>query len=198
VKLYGIPASQASRCLWLLEELGLDYELEIVRPGEGTTSSGFAKLNPNQKIPVLEDGDLVLSESMAINLYLARTYPTDLWPDDPGDQARVLQWSFWVAHDVEPHLWRMWQQGDLQAREELHAGLETLEGVLSSRDWLVGTSFSVADLNLESYIIRARRGGYRLTDHQALNEWIERCEARPARRKVRQMIVDYESSADAR
>jgi glutathione S-transferase len=194
VKLYGIPASQASRCLWVLEEIGLDYELETVRPGEGTVAPGFEQLNPNRKIPVLEDEALVLSESLAINWYLAESYGGGLLPPDLADRSRVMQWTFWVAHDVEPHLWRMWQNSDPDAAVLLRGSLEILDEELRHRDWVVGDEFSLADLNLESYIIRARRGGYRLQDHGALFAWIERCEARPARIRVREMIQQYEAT----
>ena len=78
--LYGVPASQASRCMWALEELGVNYQLELVRPYEETNTPELKTLNPNGKIPVLVDGDLTLWESLAINLYLAQRYGSPLWP----------------------------------------------------------------------------------------------------------------------
>lgn len=193
MKLHGIPASQASRCLWALEELGLEFELVLVRPGGETNTRAFEELNPNRKVPVLVDGDVVVWESMAINFYLAERYGGWLWPDAPGLRAEVLQWSFWVANDVEPYLWRMWQEEDTEAEAPLRNALSILDAVLDGREWVVGESFTLADVHLESYIVRARRGGYRLRDHRWLYEWIERCEARPARRRVREMIRAYEN-----
>jgi len=198
VKLYGIPASQASRCLWVLEELDLDYEFQITRPGVETRSDEILRLNPNRRIPVLVDAEVVLWESLAINLYLAERYGADrLWSHRVEERAAISQWSFWVANDVEPHLWRLWQEGDRQAGTVLSASLEILEAHLSHRDWVVGETFSVADLNLESYIIRARRGNYPLNEHPRLFDWIERCESRPARKRVREMILDYEAAAES-
>jgi len=75
IKLYGIPASRAFRPLWMLEELGLAYENVPVNFADGgTRSAEFLTLNPNGHIPVLVDGEVVLWESMAISLYLARKY----------------------------------------------------------------------------------------------------------------------------
>jgi glutathione S-transferase len=175
-----------------LEELGLEFELLLARPRVETHTRTFEALNPNRKVPVLVDGDVVVWESMAINFYLAERYGEWLWPHDPGHRAEVLQWSFWVANDVEPYLWRMWQEADTEAEAPLRRALSMLDAVLEGREWIVGESFTLADLHLESYIVRARRGGYRLRDHRWLYGWIERCEARPARRRVRDRIRAYE------
>lgn len=206
ITLYGIPASQASRCLWALEELGLTYEIEIVRPYTDTQAPSLLGLNPNGKVPVLEDDEVVLWESLAINHYLAERYGAPLRPASKSDQAIALQWSFWVANEVEPFLWQMWQlrvadQPDepraRSAEDKLRASLTILDAYLSDREWLVGGTFSIADLNLESYIIRARRGGYELASHPGLWAWIERCEARPARLRVRDQIRAYEKARSA-
>jgi glutathione S-transferase len=207
LKLYGIPASQASRCLWALEELGVEYALERVRPYEDTQKPELLELNPNGKVPVLLDGELVLWESLAINLYLAQKFGAPLWPEDAIDRAHALQWSVWVGGEVEPHLWSMRMHRELlpaneriearatEAETKLRGALELLDRHLASSPWVVGTAFSVADLNLESYIIRARRGGYDLAEHLHLHSWIERCEARPARKKVRAMIEADEAAS---
>ena len=191
VKLYGIPASQAARCLWTLEELGLAYELIETVPGADTGGAEFALLNPNRKIPVLVDGDLVLWESLAINLYLVQHYESALWPGSEKHRAEIMQWTFWVSHDVEPHLWRLWQLGDSEAGKILARSLSILDSHLRDRQWVVGSAFTIADLNLETYIVRARHGDYDLTVHPHLSAWIRRCEARPARITVRAMIEAY-------
>lgn len=139
LKLYGVPASQASRCLWALEELGVEYALETVRPYEDTNSPELKALNPNAKIPVLEDGELVLWESLAINLYLARKFGAPLWPDREEDQTHALQWSIWVVTEAEPHLWEMWMY-----RHRLHLTSATRRApppprrscVLRSSSWI--------------------------------------------------------------
>ena len=81
IKLYGIPASRAFRVRWMLEELGVAYQNVPTNFATGETRTAeFLKLNPNGHIPVLVDGETVLWESMAINLYLARAYGGGLWP----------------------------------------------------------------------------------------------------------------------
>ena len=85
IRIYGITQSRAFRPLWLLEELGVEYEhVRLDYRGADLNSPGFRALNPNGRVPTLVDGELVLWESMAIDLYLARNYgaTTGLWPDD--------------------------------------------------------------------------------------------------------------------
>ena len=72
IKLYGIPASRASRCLWMLEELGVQYENVPVNFIGEAQKPDYLKLNPNGKVPTLDDDGLILFESLAINLHLAR------------------------------------------------------------------------------------------------------------------------------
>jgi len=101
IKLYGIPRSRTIRPLWMLEELGLPYENVKVSFVNETRTPAFLNLNPNGRIPVLQDGNLTLWESMAINLYLARRYDKGLWPkgvEDEGPLGRVV-----VVRAHRPH-----------------------------------------------------------------------------------------------
>jgi glutathione S-transferase len=199
IKLYGVPASRAFRALWMLEELGLAYQNVPVGFATGETRSAeFLKLNPNGHIPVLIDGEVVLWESMAINLYLARTYGSgSLWPATVADEGRVFQWSFWVMTEVEGALLAVLlhrrifpeAQRDPGLAAEGEAQLATpfgvLEGALRGRAYLLGESFSVADLNVASVlgwaaIVRLDLGRWPL-----LAAWLGRCAERPAYRKVR-------------
>ena len=93
MKLYGTPASRAMRSIWAAEEVGVDYELIPTSFLEESKTSEYLAINPNGRIPALVDGDLVLFESMAINLYLAKTYGGKLYPGNPHDEARALQWT---------------------------------------------------------------------------------------------------------
>src|SRR5258708_501291 len=108
IKLYGIPQSRSSRCLWMLEELGAPYENVPVHFVGDTRKPEFLRINPNGHIPALDDDGLVLFESLAINLHLARKYgaPKRLWPEAPDDQSRSIQWSFWAMTEVEPQIVR--------------------------------------------------------------------------------------------
>ena len=103
IRIYGTPMTRAIRPLWLLEELGVPYELvKTDFAGGATRTSEFLKINPNGHVPALVDGDLVLFESMAINLYLAEKYGKGtLWPGSEHDRARTVQWSFWAITECE-------------------------------------------------------------------------------------------------
>ena len=105
ITLYGVPRSRAMRALWMLEELGVPYENVTTSFIGETRTPEFLKLNPNGHIPVLRDGDLVVWESLAINLYLAMKYGKGgLWPASQADQGRAIQWSLWAMTTVESPL----------------------------------------------------------------------------------------------
>jgi glutathione S-transferase len=106
IRLYGSAQTRAFRSLWMLEELGVPYELVKTDFANGDTRTAeFLKINPNGHVPALVDGDLTLFESMAINLYLAQRYgKRTLWPESEHDRARAVQWSFWSVTECEAYL----------------------------------------------------------------------------------------------
>lgn len=196
--LYGISASRAFRNLWLLEELGLDYRQEPVdyRDG-GAGTPQMLGLNPNGRIPVLSDGDLVLYESMAINLYLADRYAgAPLWPADPADRGGVYQWSFWVMTEVEQALLTVLmhkrvlpaerREADKLSRASgrLQVPFAVLEQVLAEHDHLLGDAFTLADLNTAAVLAWARAARMDLAAYPRLAAWIKRCTARAAFRRA--------------
>jgi glutathione S-transferase len=197
IKLYGIPRSRTMRPLWMLEELGVPYESEKVSFIGETRKPEFLRLNPNGHIPVLKDGDLVLWESLAINLYLARKYDKGLWPKTVEDEGRAYQWSVWAMTELEEPvlttlLHRMFfpeEQRDPKkaddAAERFKQPLSVLEGALGGRPYLLGNAFSVADLNVASVISWAPLAGLELS--QNVQGWLGRCTGRPAFARVQQM-----------
>jgi glutathione S-transferase len=161
MKLYGTPPTRALRVVWLLNELQLDCEVISVnmRAGENHTSE-FLALNPAGKVPVLVDGDLVLSESSAIQLYLAEKCPdARLIPTDLKTRALMYQWIFFLVTEIEQPLWRIarnmhiYDEKDRQpqdieiATRECLAMVQVLEKHMQGRQFLVGDQLSVADLN---------------------------------------------------
>ena len=109
ITLYGIPQSRTSRCLWLLEELGVPYENVPVSFIGDAQKPDFLKINPNGRVPALDDDGLVLFESLAINLHLARKYDggKGLWPKTADDQSRAVQWSIWAMTELEPPVMKL-------------------------------------------------------------------------------------------
>ncbi len=111
ITIYGVYRSRASRNVWLCLEAGIPFRMKPVfqpdrtmPPGSWTTKSPeFLAVNPAGMIPCMKDGRLVLSESLAINLYLARNYASPLGPKSAAEDALMTQWTLWAASVVEPH-----------------------------------------------------------------------------------------------
>ena len=157
IKLYGLSTSRAGRCVWALQEIGLDYEQIPVHFNDGgARTPEYRAINPNERIPTLIDGDLVLFESMAINHYLADRYDGGLKAKTVESAARALMWSFWANNEVENLLRpllrnrlfleeadRDAEEGDLAA-ELLGKPLRILDDALSGSRYLLGDQISVA------------------------------------------------------
>jgi glutathione S-transferase len=201
LKIYGIARTRAFRALWIAKELGLDYEHIKVdfATGETRTPTHLA-LNPNGNVPVIDDGGLILWESMAINLYLAKKYGAGgLYPSRPEDEARAWQWSFWGMTEVErPLLTTMLNRAVYPedkrdaaaadaAEKTLAQPLGVLDGVLGRTPYLLGAQFTVADLNVASVLAWARPAQIDMSAFPKVAEWLRLCAERPAARAVRQM-----------
>jgi glutathione S-transferase len=202
ITLYGGSAGRSSRSLIALEELGLPYRHVALRPWESAADKeALQRINPNARVPVLDDGGLIIWESMAINLYLCDRYGTaPLWPHDPRERAIVYQWSVWSQTEIDV----MARHEDRfsgvpervkQARTELHARLAILDNALKGRAYLLGDRFSLADLNLAATLIepwemsREDGGDIRPGDQRfpAIGAWLTRCTGRPSWRRVQAM-----------
>ena len=199
LQLYGNPASRAMRCLWMLEEIGEPYE-----PIEKSTRAGdlqtpeYLRLNPNARIPTLVDGDLVLWESMAINIYLAQKYPGPMRCGSPEALGKAAQWSFWAMLELEELLLDLLNHRAVLpefARDPSHAErsesllqkpLRVLDGSLGGRQFLAGDSFALADLNVASILVWGKMARLDLAAHPNVARWLNACLARPAYRRVRE------------
>lgn len=198
LKIYGPARSRSSRALWMAEECGIPYEHEDLTryPTMEAKSAAVREINPIGKIPVLTDGAFILSESMAINLYLAKKYGRHLWPTGEQEQARVLQWSFFAVAELDPPLVQLMiertfrKEGERNVENEkknaetVKRPLAALEGHLATHPWLVGASFSVADLNVAAVLSMAAGAKQDMTDYPHIQAWLKRCHDRPAYRKA--------------
>lgn len=197
LKIYGVPLSRASRCMWCAEELALEYEIVPVHfMAGGTRTPEYLKINPNGRVPAIDDGGTVLFESMAINLYLARKHDRGLWPADVADQGRAFQWSFWAVTEVEKPLLTVAlgrlappEKRDVkaigEAMQQLHVPFKVLDGALAGRQWLLGAAFTIADLNVAAVLTFARLAKLEFGAWPALDAWLGRCLDRPGWHKVR-------------
>jgi glutathione S-transferase len=198
LKIHGIPRSRAFRCIWAAEEAGLPYEIIPIGFLPGFKLERDVSINPNNKIPALEDGDLVLFESLAINLHIAAKAGAPLMP--AGDDAsRVLQWTLWTATEVEATTMRWAYNTYLKpeaervaseaaaGKEALDLRLAVLERELAQRPFLVGQDFTVADLNLACVLYAPWANKYDLARFPKVKAWLDACLTRPAALRARKM-----------
>ena len=102
LRIYGSAKSRAIRVLWMAGELGLTYDQKDWLPrAPETRTPEYRALNPNSRIPTIDDDGFVLSESMAINFYLAKKHRSALYPADPKHEALALQWSLWETDRLD-------------------------------------------------------------------------------------------------
>ena len=198
LQLYGNSRSRAIRCLWMLEEVGRPYRLveKTTRPDDLQTAE-YLRLNPNARIPTLVDGDLVLWESMAINLYLAQKYDGPMHCASSEVLGLAAQWSFWAMLEIEHLLLHLLEHRALLAefardvsaieRNELllKKPLGVLNDALAGRDYLAGNSFTVADLNVAGILVWAKMARLNMSAHPDLTRWLDACLARPAYVRLR-------------
>ena len=195
-KLYGISGSRALRSIWMMEELGIDYELIPVNFNEESKQPEYLEINPNGRIPALVDGDLKLFESMAINLYLAKKYGTDLYPADPAAEAKVWQWSVWAISEIEPLQMQIVIQKVFvpedkrnqkvidRATKGLLRPFKVLNDVLTKHNYLLGDQFTVADLNLSAVMLLVRSMEFDFAEFPDIQAWMQRCYDRPSLAKA--------------
>ncbi|MFN4171954.1 MAG: glutathione S-transferase family protein [Pseudorhodobacter sp.] len=205
ITIHGVMRSRATRPLWLLEELGLPFHhvpvIQAYRLPDpmaadaplNTASPAFRRLNPQGTIPVMEEDGIVLTESLAITLHLARRHGGDLAPRDAIEAAQTDQWMLFGATALEtPGLDLMFTlaRGEADTPQgaaiiaaavaALERPLQRLEAHLEGRDWLVGERFTVCDLMVAECLRYGQSHTPLLEGHPHVAGWIGRCQARPA------------------
>jgi glutathione S-transferase len=168
MRLHYLPGSAAMAPHATLAETGVAYELvRVERDDDGRPSEAYLALNPWGKVPTLEDGDVVLTESAAICLHLAERFPDARLAPPPGTRERseLYRWLLWLSNTVQtgllrhiyPH--RYGTEGVVEAADaELQAHYDLIDRHLAGREWLVGEERSVADV----FLFMLTRWGRRL------------------------------------
>ena len=162
MKLFEFAPTRSIRARWTLQELGVAFEAVTINLLAGENrSSAFLKINPAGKVPVLVDGDVVLTESIAIVLYLAEKYPERrLVPTDLAGRAQLNRWLLFTTTELEQPLWRITRHTRLYpedkrlpgevalARDEFTAMAGILEEHMNARTFVMGDTVTVADFVL--------------------------------------------------
>ena len=176
------PRSSATRALWALEELGVAFEkvrLDLAKDDQKKPE--FLAINPNGKVPAMIDGDARLFESLAILLHVGDRYgePKGLWPTaGTAERAEAFTWSVWgtvtllaaALHPDAPDAKKHWE-----------ACLEILDARLEAEPYLIGSSFTLADVAVVSNVaFGVMAAALAIEPYKNVVAWLERCRGRPA------------------
>lgn len=194
LKIIGSPYSRTVRTLWMAKELGIPYDNTEVKPGaEGSRTPEHMKINPNGHVPVIDDDGLILWESLAINLYLARKHGGPLAPANIAEEGQMLQWTLWAVWELEPHAQAVMGHARMLPEDQRDATVlakatQTVEGALGVLNGalvkggghLVGNRFTVADLNVVSCLYFLRFTPEIMDKFPAVRAFYDATRARPA------------------
>jgi len=192
LKLYGLGPTRSLRALWALQELDAQFEFVRVNILAGENlHPDFLRLNPAGKLPVLVDGDFVLTESAAIVMYLAEKYgDKGLMPTDLKERAKAYRWSLFAVTELEQPLWRIAKHTFLYpedkrlpedialAREEFAAMAAVLDRHMDGRAFIVGHNITVADC-VTAYVLDWGNENGLIDSFPNLKAYLERMYARP-------------------
>ena len=209
MKLYELGPTRSIRARWMLQELGIDFEAVPVNlPAGEHRGAEFRAINPAGKIPVLVDEGWVLTESVAIVLYLAEKHPErGLLPVDLRERADAYRWMLFAVTELEQPLWRIARHTNLYppeerlpadvtlAQREFRAMAAVLERHMSGREFVAGDAMSAADIIVAYTLDWAQT--YDLLEHcPQLRVYLERMYARPAApRRIGELLRELRAAA---
>jgi glutathione S-transferase len=201
--IYGVYRSRASRNIWLANELGITFKHvpvmqlyrlspEAAKTTLHTRSPELLKVNPNGHIPAIDDDGLVMNESLAINLYLAKKHGGPLAPANLAEDGQMGMWALWAAIEVEPHSLAVLNHRvgkppaerdpkiAAAAIEALRAPFAVLDKHLAASGHVVGGRFTVADINTAEVFRYAMPAPELFEAAPRVKAWLAACHARPA------------------
>lgn len=187
MKLFWAPQTRSQRAIWMLEETGVDYEMEriaLMSP-DRVDSTEFLAASPMGKVPAIVDGDVSMSESAAICIYLADRYASGtLAPAlDAPERGKYLYWTMYTPAVVEPSMSEKFNNVQTNRHRsgwgDFDLMIETWDEALEGRDWIVADHFTAADVMLGSSAVFLRMFKM-LPETNNLDAYADRCLARPA------------------
>lgn len=194
LKVYGAAHTRSMRVVWALEELGVEYDYQAIDLASGKArEETFLAINPGGKLPALEDGGFILTESAAMVEYIADKYPEKGLIPSIATQARAKhqQWSYFVMTELEQPLWTIGKHkfalpkehrvGDVlnTAAWEFQRALNLLSKGLDEQTFLLGETFTVVDI-LACQTLLWGRAFKQPIEQENLQSYVQRLSARPA------------------
>ena len=187
IKLYWSPRSRSFSSLWLMEETGQSYERVLTDISTGAQKTPeYLAINPMGKVPALQDGDAAMAEAAAICAYVADRFPEAKLAPAIGDpkRAKYLYWLFFSPGCVEPAMVQLSTKIEMNS---VAAGwgdakrvFDVLDAALEKGPWLLGDTFSAADIMIGSGLNFAIKLFKMVPTRPSFDRYIERCSARPA------------------
>jgi glutathione S-transferase len=187
MKLYWSPRSRSFSALWLMEEIGQPYERVLIDISNGAQKQpDYLAINPMGKVPALSDGEATLAEAAAICAYVAERYPQARLAPPLGDplRAKYLYWLFFAPSCVEPAMVQLATKVDMSP---IAAGwgdaqrvFDVLDAALVKGPWILGPTFSAADIAIGSGLNFAVRLFKMAPSRPPFEGYLDRCASRPA------------------
>jgi glutathione S-transferase len=202
LKVYGQARSRAFRVIWLCNESNIPYEhvpVTINVDKAQCKEEWYVELNPNGRVPTIDDNGFVMWESAAINLYLAKKYESPLYPRTDEGIGRMLQWTLFVANDIEAPMITVFINRNGHPREkcdpllhelterQLPLKLKILEGQLSRTPYFGGDRWDMADFMVASVLYLLFVLGYDFSAFPKLGTWLTASVERPAAKAARRL-----------
>ncbi len=195
LKIYGQARSRAFRVIWLCKESGIAYEhipVSIHVDNAQAKEDWYRALNPNARIPTIDDDGFVMWESSAINLYLAEKYASPLYPGTAAGRGRMLQWAFFIANDVEGPMIMVFQNRFAfppekrvaaladEGEKKMLPKLAVIEQALAANGYLGLDRWDMTDFIASSVMYSLIGMKYDLSAFPNVAAWLQTSVSRPA------------------
>jgi glutathione S-transferase len=196
MQLYWCPRTRSFTALWLMEETGKPYERVLTDISTGAQKQAdYLAINPMGKVPALKDGDVTLAENAAICAYVAERYPDAKLTPPLGDplRAKFLYWLFFLPGCIEPAMVQLSTKFEINPVAagwgDAQRPFDVLDAALSKGPWLLGETFSAADVAMGSMLNFAVRMFKMVPSRPSFEAYVDRCVARPAFQRAQKLAA---------
>ncbi|HEY4121324.1 MAG TPA: glutathione S-transferase family protein [Byssovorax sp.] len=203
IVIHHAPQTRAAIVLWTLEELGVPYESKKVdfKSGEHK-SEGYAKINPNKRVPAMIVDGRPMFESTAMVIFLAEKFGADkkLWPTDDAGRAEAMGWTVWGTAQLGHDIHGLMMASSERVPKELHhepmaklcrgaveTDLKVLDARLAEHPYVMGETFTLADVLPAMACFFAGMGGVDLAAYKHVSAWVGKLQAREALQRAQAM-----------